>query len=307
MQEIQSDIPEGQYNESTLTVTNARFTYIMNRKLYRELTADGSASNITVPHSHLYYELLFVRSGHLILRCSRGEVSIKSGQYALISPTMQHVSDFSTEDSTFYSLGFTVSCTDSADGIYETLRSVLNFEGICRLTADRYFLCSIDALHRAWADSSLLPSMQATSIAHSIVLSVLDQLHKQGMHGACRHRLNAAACPEHLLEKAFAVDKYLNNNFTRAVTEESVSRMFYIGKRQLNELIRLMYGQTFRQRITSLRLSHAAYLLKSTDRSVEEIIHEVGYISVGNFNQLFRQTYGINPGAYRRNFRVPTA
>lgn len=300
MNELKTILSNLQYGESTLTVLDTRFTYIIDKHLYSSSTADDPEYSAMPLHSHLYYELLFIRNGNLIMHCVHGDISIRSGQCALISPCMQHLSTFAPGDFAYSSIGFSVSQCEGAPGLYDTIRSVLNFEGICKMNANRNMISAVDSLPGVWTENSPFSEAFAVSIAHSIVLSAIENIRQNGMHGAFWHRLNESSYPEHLQETAYTLDRYLNTNFPHPLTEESVAKMFYIGKRKLNEVVRMMYGQTLKQRIMFLRLSRAAYLLKSTDRSVEEIIHEVGYTSGGNFNQAFRQMYGINPGTYRR-------
>jgi AraC-like DNA-binding protein len=50
------------------------------------------------------------------------------------------------------------------------------------------------------------------------------------------------------------------------------------------------------------RLERAAALLRTTDRSVNEICLDVGLRSVGSFTTSFTRTFGESPTAYRARF-----
>ena len=47
------------------------------------------------------------------------------------------------------------------------------------------------------------------------------------------------------------------------------------------------------------RLSQAAWLLRNTERNVDEIARAVGYENMTYFHRLFRDRYGQSPRAYR--------
>jgi AraC family transcriptional activator of mtrCDE len=51
--------------------------------------------------------------------------------------------------------------------------------------------------------------------------------------------------------------------------------------------------------LRSLRMREAARLLRTTNLSVEEIVHNVGYESRSSFVRAFRQAYGRDPSDYR--------
>ena len=66
--------------------------------------------------------------------------------------------------------------------------------------------------------------------------------------------------------------------------------------RSFKDLFRVTPAQYIRRR----RLERAEQLLRSTNLSVLEICHEVGFQSLGSFTTLFRRHTGHTPGVYRR-------
>lgn len=51
------------------------------------------------------------------------------------------------------------------------------------------------------------------------------------------------------------------------------------------------------------RLQRAAAALRSTDRPIDEIAHEIGYVNIESFYRIFKLRYRMPPGAYRKNSR----
>lgn len=63
------------------------------------------------------------------------------------------------------------------------------------------------------------------------------------------------------------------------------------------------FGTTISAYILSLRLNHAAFLLKTTSYSLEECTHAVGLESVTYFINAFKKKYGVTPAKYRKSVR----
>jgi AraC-like DNA-binding protein len=65
---------------------------------------------------------------------------------------------------------------------------------------------------------------------------------------------------------------------------------------------RRVFGVSPREYLITRRLERAATLLRSTDRSVADVCHAVGWTSVGSFTAAFTRTCGTSPTSYRRRF-----
>ena len=70
----------------------------------------------------------------------------------------------------------------------------------------------------------------------------------------------------------------------------------------LSREIKRKTGKTYTQLVQEKRLAQAAFLLKNTDRNVDDIASAVGYENMGYFHRIFREAYGISP----RNYRMQT-
>ncbi len=57
------------------------------------------------------------------------------------------------------------------------------------------------------------------------------------------------------------------------------------------------------EELTSARLTYANHLLSTTDMPIGDIAYECGFTGPDYFIRLFKKTYDITPGAYRRNLK----
>nr|WP_296263994.1 AraC family transcriptional regulator [uncultured Merdimonas sp.] len=72
----------------------------------------------------------------------------------------------------------------------------------------------------------------------------------------------------------------------------------------ISRLMKRYFPYTFTQYLQKRRLLQAAYLLTETKDPIEAIILDVGYENSSHFHRLFKSTYGMTPGEYRRRFSM---
>jgi AraC-like DNA-binding protein/quercetin dioxygenase-like cupin family protein len=71
----------------------------------------------------------------------------------------------------------------------------------------------------------------------------------------------------------------------------------------LSREIKRKTGKTYTLLMQEKRLAQAAFLLKNTDRNVDDIAGAVGYENMGYFHRLFKEAYGVSPRHYRMQIR----
>lgn len=86
-----------------------------------------------------------------------------------------------------------------------------------------------------------------------------------------------------------------NDNFNY----KQLAQLMYISISQLNKRLKNAVGKSANHFINSIRLEHARHLLLTTDSLVKEIGYLCGFASVFRFNQVFKEHFGMSPGAYR--------
>ncbi len=67
------------------------------------------------------------------------------------------------------------------------------------------------------------------------------------------------------------------------------------------------YGMTPSAYLAERRIERAQDLLRSTNLTVTEVCHLVGYTSLGSFSSRFRRLVGIGPAAYQQRFAAAGA
>lgn len=95
------------------------------------------------------------------------------------------------------------------------------------------------------------------------------------------------------------IRQYMAKNFCLPLTREETAAYFQLNPNYLSRLFRQRSGSSFSEILRSMRLEHAAFLLRATDLLVDEITLQCGYQSTPFFTSAFHRHFGLPPGQYR--------
>jgi AraC family transcriptional regulator, regulatory protein of adaptative response / methylphosphotriester-DNA alkyltransferase methyltransferase len=98
--------------------------------------------------------------------------------------------------------------------------------------------------------------------------------------------------------KKFIVDEYRSS-----LTLDRIALSVGVSKYHLQRVFKRHTGRSPLEYVTELRMQEALLKLRSTNHSITEIAHELGYKSSAHFATVFRRQFGCTPTEYR-NRRV---
>lgn len=94
----------------------------------------------------------------------------------------------------------------------------------------------------------------------------------------------------------------MESNYAYGSLTELAQKLHY-DLYSLSREIKRKTGKTYTQLVQQRRLAQAAFLLKNTDRNIDDIGNAVGYENMGYFHRIFRDAYGLSPRKYRLQIR----
>ena len=104
---------------------------------------------------------------------------------------------------------------------------------------------------------------------------------------------------ESLEDKAIVdIFRYIEENYKDGSLTDAAKLLHY-DFYWLSHEIKNRTGKTYTEHLQEKRLSHAAFLLKNTSLSVEEIALAVGYENKSYFHRIFNAKYGTSPKKYK--------
>ena len=85
------------------------------------------------------------------------------------------------------------------------------------------------------------------------------------------------------------------------LTLRELSDAIQVSENHISETLNIHIGLSFFDYVNSWRINEAQHLLKTTDRTVLEILVEVGFNARSTFNAAFKKRHGKTPTAYRKH------
>ena len=110
------------------------------------------------------------------------------------------------------------------------------------------------------------------------------------------HRLGTIERRRELLSDALAV---IETEYAGDVTLDDVARRVAGSRRQLQRCFHELYGASFRECLTRVRMQRAAELLADTDLPVRQVAARVAYRQPAQFAKAFARQFHTTPSRYR--------
>ncbi len=109
--------------------------------------------------------------------------------------------------------------------------------------------------------------------------------------------------PGHINASIQKAIRYMNLHFNEPLTIQEIAERLDMSPSYFRHLFSQSVRISVKQYITHLRMAQAKKLLLATDRTVSEIIEEVGYHNVTHFYRTFEKYMHMSPASYRGHYR----
>lgn len=99
--------------------------------------------------------------------------------------------------------------------------------------------------------------------------------------------------------RSIQMKEYIERHYFNNITAESLSAVFGISTRYMNDIFKRKFNDTPLQYLQKVRINHAKELLLQSDQDIVSICFEVGYETLSTFYRTFRNLVGISPNKFR--------
>lgn len=242
----------------------------------------------TPRHSNTCYELHIILEGTCNLAFDAQSHDLAPGQAVLIAPNVFHAPSGVSDTFCRFSLSF--SLDQALSDALQTVdrRGYLFFEPGSQVMS----LCR-DILRELDADAFLNRELVSALFAQLMILC-LRMVH--GNNGP----VSNVRKPLTLEDEIERIDNFFAIFPPEQQTREELAKYLHCSQRQLIRKMQALYGVSFREKLIASRMDLAKYLLRSTDKSVNEISSAVGYADNAAFFRIFRHHTGMTPANYRK-------
>lgn len=251
-------------------------------------------------HWHKGAEVLYARHGRLRVFVDGCGVTIREGQFCLITSNARHAIHPMPRPDGQSVLSVTFDdrhVTRLAPGLHD--RCLMASRPIGRGTAypdeDMTNMCEklIDAL----LGSSELRFVRASRL----VLQLLEHVYTRYAAESCE--LSDAAASDAVDERIKPMVDFLEHNFATGVTITQAAREFGYSPEYFSRLFLRHAGMSPSRYLAEVRLRFAVDALLSSNVSCARIAQDSGFRSARAFSEAFAKRYGMAPSAFRRAHR----
>lgn len=243
-------------------------------------------------HSHDFCEIIFVINGHGYVTVNEQEYFVKKGDIVIYNPCDEHF-EKSSDTEPFEFIFFAIDrfeimnmpknciipkdykCVYPSGKTFDVLNQIF-----CRM------LSEINSKERYYAE--ILKELARTALMYIIRVILADENPIKPYYN--NKVLN------------MAID-YINNNLSGDLSLDNIAANCFVSKYYLSHLFSSYKGIGIGKYILELRIKEAKYLLKTTDKKVNEISEEIGFNDTSYFCRAFKKEVGCTPLKYRNEIK----
>ena len=254
---------------------------------------------VTFPeHSHDYVEMVYMCTGETVHRVNGQEIRLKQGELLMLGQHARQSIDPAGEN-------------DVAVNIIvrpEFFSGTLPFLGEEETPLRRFIIgCLTGENEGGYLLFHVAQVLPVQNLIENLLYTLMEETpNKRGIHQLTMGLLFAQLL-NHTEALQFESDeqntilsvlRYLEENYRDGSLTEAADLLHY-ELTSLSRLIRRETGKNYTDLLQEKRLSQAAWLLRNTDRRVDEIAVSVGYENISYFHRLFSARFSCSPKKYR--------
>ena len=259
----------------------------------------NSGRSFQIPvHWHDEFEIIYVKSGSLLVSISGENYIGKSGDVFVVSPGNLHFMGSQTGTVDYFTFLFPLKYISfrSNDILDDKLLEPLNNGHLMispRVKDTAKELCEqLIEIYLAKNDEreSIITAQIKTK---TVLLQFILEMWKKGFV------TENDTSGRNTVEKEMV--SYIHQNFTGTISLKEFGEQFHLSEKYISRYFKEHFHITISQYVTYLRLKHAKQLLQDTDIPVTEIAMQSGYQNISYFIRSFKKTYEVSPLQYRKN------
>lgn len=277
--------------ETELVLGNAKCKLIIDER--------SSEPSVSHAHAHTNYELFYVWDGEVEIKSEDKIYHIGKNQAVLISPAHYHQT-FTKENTEKFSLyisfaktGKRVSCD-----VYGALESAFSSVNINVIEKGDDIGNKISSIRHLITTDCFCRDERICAVLTELLLTLYDILEQRiyEKHSVSEYKKAG-------IQYRYEIDTLLSQNYTKDIGLDFLAESLHLSPKRISVLIKSLYGKSFRQVKTEMRIQVAKQLLKESNLTVAQISEKVGYGSTRGFLTAFSLFTGKTPSEYREEKR----
>lgn len=251
----------------------------------------------TIPHSHEFFEMLFVLKGSYSHYVNGIDEILKEGSLALICPSVLHHYNI-LEDIDSQLLKIAIS-TETMEDLFSYLGVSLESQNLLSDSSLHSVLlseCDITVAKTKFENLTILQTGKKNQLKVHLRLIIADFM----LNFLTRYESNSKTAPTWFLHLAQEMNK--RENFSIGIYRmESISNrsLTYIGR-----FFKMYYNSTPTDFVNKIRLNYCTHRLIHSNEDILDIAMDAGFNNLSHFYHLFKKNYNMSPLSYKKKHQT---
>ncbi len=259
----------------------------------------------TISHFHANYELHVVLNGSAVIEIDGKEVVIKSGEVLLIAPKLSHKPKGSIDrlEKTHFSFILTRNYSFNKigkfseysyyDNIFKSIKSyeIFSEPGLITIINEILGVENIDynehVIQTAFANFFIKLASKVKKNNNLIDSQIIGDSYES----------------EKSLKKREIVEHFFQRRYSEQIGIEDLAKSLCLSVPQTHRIVKKIFCVGFKKILTKQRIEHACTLIKTKNKSLEEISILSGYTSYNGFLSAFKSYMGKTPKEYEKSIK----
>ncbi len=292
------DMPQKRSTALSVTISDLVIETVLDRAFITDVFEINPLN-----HTHPYYELHISLHGEYKICFDRGNAFLmQPTMICLIPPETHHHTERLSEASQSLALRFT----------YRRVNKDANLRPIYDDFHHAMSLCTIPITETSLPIFQLVGVLRRETLTGRTGSDILERLILAELYINLLRILlpinNAQnkQMPEtdNLNTRYIKIEAFLEEHLGESITQKDLADTLFLSSRQLSRILQSIYGMSFREKLTEMRLAKAVELLTETELSLEQISDMIGYDSYSGFYLAFRKKYGMSASDFQKNLKT---
>lgn len=257
-----------------------------------------------VMHNHVNHELLYILSGTATLLYNNCSVPLSPHLLCLVPSSLYHQIVERSDDLMIASLRFQFkSISRSRDSkIARVIPSNAPF------FADFSYQSFYHELINTFFTDTVRPPLLYKDVLKSEITLLFCHLFEQMivLSNSPENAKESAASVSNEQNTIELIEHILSNRYMEKLCLEDIAGEINMSKSYTLRLIKKLYGISFSQKLTEVRLMMAQRLIRETDERLYTIAERCGYPSYDHFSKQFKAVLGLTPKEFKQMISTST-
>ncbi len=275
------------------------------------LTTPGQA--VKTMHYHLYSQIWYVTQGSCIHKVEGQSYTMSAGDAFFIPPKVAHSTELDPESNV-------ICCEFDLESVlqhnvvpYDKIREITGNISFSMLFQKELFSTrpqftfskdgqkQMERLMNTMLDEYNRGDQYYEDFLQLQILQLLLIIARELQRPPVDEAVKSNLVFDKYREMVVMAVNYIDEHFDKPLTLDGMCRISMVSKTYFCYIFKILTGKTFVEYLMEKRIERSMTLLRTTESSVIEIGHAVGFHEPTHFSRTFKKLRGISPREYRNN------